>query len=168
MTKTTFLVVLTYMIKISHNTIINAPPEKIWNFLTELHLSDNYMRWHPKDHIIFKAISGNQKNVGDVGYFEEYIGKRLLKAKYVLRKSKFPTYLEYTPCFPISLLNAITASFEIRPINSKSSEFIAYVKYGYQIPILGWLVDTIVNKIFPIEVVKKHIAEEGSNIKSIL
>lgn len=156
------------MIKISHSTIINTHPEKIWNFLTELHLSGNYKRWHHKNHIIFKAISGNQKSVGDVGYFEEYIGKRLLKAKYVLKKIKFPTYLEYAPCFPISLLNAITASFEIKPINSKNSEFIAYVRYGYQIPIFGWLVDKIINKIFPTEVAKKHIAEEGSSIKSIL
>ena len=156
------------MIEIHEDTIIRSEPEKIWNFLTELHVNDNYKKWHPKDHITHYIIGRDMKRVGSQAYFEERIGKRILRAKYTLIKSNYPTYLEYEPVFPFSRLNIFRGYFKIEPTARHESKLTAYVGYGFRMPFFGWLLDWIVPKFFPTELVKKHMHEEGVNLKRVV
>ena len=156
------------MIEIQEDTIIKSGPEKIWNFLTELHINGNYKKWHPKDHITHYLIKGDMKRVGSQAYFREHVGDRVLKTKYTLIQSVYPTYLEYEPTFPLSLLNMVRVYFKIEPTAHHESKLTAYVGYGFRMPFFGRLLDWIVPKFFPTESVKKHMYEEGINIKRII
>lgn len=48
--------------------------------------------------------------------------------------------------------------------------FIADVTIGSNIPVLGWLLDRIMEKLFSdrLEALKQHMAEEGENLKQLL
>jgi hypothetical protein len=49
---------------------INASPEEVLDFL--YNLEDNYVDWHPKDHVVFKWASGLPLELGSKFYAEEY------------------------------------------------------------------------------------------------
>lgn len=48
--------------------------------------------------------------------------------------------------------------------------FITDVTIGSNIPVLGWLLDRIMEKLFSdrLEALKQHMAEEGENLKQLL
>lgn len=147
---------------------IKATPEQIWNFLTNLHVDNNYKKWHPTDHITYVLRKGSMGKVGGLAYFEEHLGKFTLKLAYKAKIANNPTYLEYTAAPPLSWLHAGRGSFQILPIDPKTTRFIAYAEYGYSIPILGPIVDWVATKFIKYEDAKRHIHEEGENIRRIL
>ena len=156
------------MQKIEEKTVIQTQPEKVWNFLTSLHEGDNYHRWHPKDHIRHWVEKGDMQTVGSEAYFEERLGTFTLKLRYRLTVARYPEYLEYEAAFPLSLFHAGIASFTIRPIDPNSTELTAYVEYGYRIPLIGSLIDSLISLFVHRADVEKHIREEGENMRQIL
>lgn len=153
---------------ITEEAIIKATPEQIWDFLTNLHVDDNYKKWHPTDHITYDLRKGSMGKVGGKAYFAEQIGRFTLKLSYKTKVANYPTYLEYTAAPPLSWLHAGRGSFQILPADPKTTRFIAYVEYGYSTPVLGALIDWIVEKFIRYEDARKHMYEEGEHLKTIL
>lgn len=157
------------MVKIVKETIIEAKPEAVWEFLTNLEKNDNYRKWHPKDHIKLICLKGNLQDVGSIIYFEEHLGKFLLKLKYKITRSTIaPYYLEYVATFPLSLLHAGKAYFKIEPMGNTGSRLLAGAEYGYNIPFIGELLDDVIETKIKRKDIEKHMEEEGENIRQLL
>ena len=71
-------------------------------------------------------------------------------------------YLEYVPAFPFSLLQTGKAYFQIEKISDNQSKLIAYAEYGNK------FLDKIANFLVKTSAAKKHIKEEGENLKRYL
>lgn len=147
---------------------IQTTPEQVWNFLTNLDKDNNYKKWHPTDHITYALRKGSMGNIGGEAYFVERIGKFTLRLTYKVTNVNYPTYVEYTAAPPLSWLHAGRGTFKMEAIDSNTTRFIAYVEYGYEVPIIGTVIDWIVERIVKYEDAQKHMHEEGENIKVIL
>lgn len=156
------------MVKISEETIIQTKAENVWNFLTTLHEGDNYKKWHPTDHIKFVCLKGDEETVGSQLYFEEHIGKSILKLSYQISVSEKNRYLEYRATFPFSLFHLGKGSFRITKLGNGEVKMTAYIEYGYDLALIGNLIDKIVDLFFKRKSLEKHVQEEGENIKKIL
>ena len=153
---------------ITEEIIIKATPVEIWNFLTNLHRDDNYKKWHPKDHIAYVMRKSSMGKVGGIAYFSEHVGKFTLKLSYTLTQTNNLYFLEYKAAWPLSWLHAGKGTFTMEPIDNQTTRFIAYAEYGYDLPIIGKLIDRIVEKIIKYDDARKHMHEEGENLKAIL
>lgn len=154
---------------ITEETIVNATPERVWDFLVNLHLGDNYKRWHPKDHVSFKLLKGN--NMGDVGseaHFKEYIGGFPLFLSYKTVAAKYPEYLGYTAIPPLSWLHLGKGTLRMEKLPDGTTRLTAHFEYGWSVPVIGKLLDWLIEHIVKNSAGKKHMHEEGENIKKIV
>ena len=135
---------------------INTTPEKIWEFWSNM--DKNYKAWHPKDHILFKWTKGRPMEEGSTIYAEEVVGGKLLKGKVtcvdVVPNRKFALTLP----FPRSLFCKYEYLIEPRGDNTA---FIALTHLKFP----GFARKRIQATV---EVGKRHIREEGENLKKIL
>lgn len=148
------------MISIKEETIINTSPKNIFNFL--VNIDSLYKVWHPKDHVFCKVLFGQLSKKGCRLHFLEIIGGFPLYLTAKITEVRKDEYLEYVPAFPFSLLKTGKAYFRIEKISDTQSKLIASVEYGNRI------FDKIANLFVKTELVKKHIREEGENIRSYL
>ncbi|MFC1911508.1 SRPBCC family protein [Chloroflexota bacterium] len=135
---------------------INTTPDRIWKFW--VNMDKNYKSWHPQDHILFRWTRGNPMEEGSKIYAEETVGGKLLKLKVtcmdVVPKRKFALVLP----FPTSLFAKYEYLIEPRGAKTAFTAF-TYLKY----PGLAR------RRIeLAVEVGKKHVREEGENLKKIL
>jgi len=135
---------------------INTTPEKIWEFWAKM--DENYKAWHPKDHILFRWTKGRPMEEGSKIYAEETVGGKLLKGRVtcvdVVPNRKFALRLP----FPRSLFVKYEYLIEPRGANTAFTAY-TYLKYP------GFARKRIQSVI---EVGKKHVREEGENLKKIL
>jgi len=139
---------------------IETSPEKIWQFF--INLEENYVDWHPTDHIKFKWI-GDPMKTGTKWYAEEKVHGHLFKLKGTIGEVVPLRRVIFRYSFPISL---VSPKFEwiIEPKES-ISVFSAksYLNAGNLFHILSrkemdWKLDAT----------KTHTKEEGENLKRIL
>jgi len=135
---------------------INTTPDRIWEFWANM--DKNYKSWHPEDHILFRWTRGKPMEEDSKIYAEETVGGKLLKLKLtcidVIPKMKFALVFP----FPASLF----AKYEylIEPRGTKTAfTALTYLKYP------SFSRRRIESAI---EVGKKHVREEGENMKRIL
>jgi hypothetical protein len=151
-------VVLTDSIK------IETTPEEIFNFLTSIKDDDSYRAWHKSDHITFRWIQGHPWRVGSIMYAEEYFHGKRHKFKFMVTEIAPNEKIVYSPVSGILKMFFPKNEFLIKD-RGESSLFIASVYFR-----VGW----IGNKFFQKSIneglasVKKHMKEEGENIKLIL
>ncbi|UCG83474.1 MAG: hypothetical protein JSW38_01240 [Dehalococcoidia bacterium] len=132
---------------------INTTPDRVWEFW--VNMDKNYRSWHPQDHVLFRWTRGKPMEEGSKKYAEETVGGKLLKLKVVcmdvVPKRKFTLALP----FPQSLF----ARYEylIEPRGAKTA--FTYLKYP------GFARRGIESAA---DVGKKHVKEEGENLKTIL
>ncbi|MFC2045290.1 SRPBCC family protein [Chloroflexota bacterium] len=135
---------------------IKTPPEKIWEFW--VNMDKNYQAWHPEDHILFRWTKGSPMAEGSRVYAEETVGGKLLKGTVtcvgVVPNRKFGLKLP----FPRSLF--VRYEYVIEP-RGENTTFTAYTYLRYPF-FAGKRIQSAV------EVGKKHIREEGENLKAIL
>ena len=140
---------------------IQATPEEIWDFF--INLEKNYKSWHPEDHILFKWTKGKPMESGSQWYAEEVLGGKIFKIKgsiceVVPNRKSVSKY-----SFPLSLL-APKVETLIEPKGS-SSVFtaITYLRAGN-------LFYKLSKKHMErhVDIHKKHVREEGENLKAIL
>jgi len=154
------------MISFKDETIIMAPPERVYHFLT--HIDTLYKQWHTKDHVFCRVLYGSIDKKGSVMHFFEWVGRFPLYLIAKTTKAEKNSYLEYAPVFPLSLLKLGMGSFTIEKISDKETKLIAYVGVGYDLPVIGLLLDFIVKKLISFGAIRKHMKEEGENIKKYL
>jgi len=148
------------MISITEETIINIPAKNVFNFL--VNIDSMYKIWHPKDHVFCNVLSGSLVKKGCRFHFLEIINGFPLYLVARITEVRENEYLEYVPSFPFSLLKTGKAYFKIEKISENQSRLIAYVEYGNQ------FFDSIINFFVKTIAVKKHINEEGENLKRYL
>ena len=150
------------MITIKEETFINAPAKSVFGFLTHIDLL--YKTWHRKDHVFCKTISGTLSKKGCVFHFLERIGGFPLYLIAKVTEVKNNEYIEYVPVFPFSLFKTGKGYFRIEKISDDKSRLIAYVEYGDK---SGFL-DRIANFFIKTSAARKHMREEGVNLKIYL
>lgn len=148
------------MISITEQTTINAPAKDIFNFL--VNIDSLYKIWHPKDHVFCRVLSGSLAKKGGRFHFLEIINGFPLYLTAKITEARENEYLEYVPAFPFSLLKTGKAYFKIQKISDGQSKLIAYAEYGNK------FFDKIANFLVKTSAAKKHIVEEGENLKKYL
>jgi len=138
---------------------IKAPPERIFSFFTGLKDDVNYRAWHP-DHVVMRWIKGEPFHAGSVAYFEEYLHGKMHKGKFICTKVVPNRLIEYRPLFPLSVFFPGNR-FVMEPTDEGSCIFTAA-----GIMRVGPLGKRL--SIKQIEGVKRHMKEEGENLKAIL
>ncbi len=133
-------------------------------------LEENYPFMHPKDHVWVKCIKGKPTEVGCVWENKEYIGgEHLVKERYrVVEAVPNKRIVSKLAAFPRSLVGT-KLILEIDD-HGDEIEVTETTQIGYDIPVLGKIVDVIVNKgLAPIlPAVKAHEVEGLEYIKDYL
>jgi hypothetical protein len=154
------------MITLRDTVEIETPPQKIFEWFA--HLDENFRTWHPKDHVECRYLKGSPLEQDSVLYFEVYLLGKLQKAKFHITNVVPNSKIEYRLGFPLSLLGG-GGAFIMEP-RGADSVFIQDVYLGRKTPLLGTMLDVFI-KIFLgrlNEDYKRHIAEEGQNLKRIM
>ena len=96
------------MIWLEDKVEIKASPEQIFDWFA--HLEENYLAWHPQDHIEWRTLKGNLMEAGSTFYFAERIGGRTLKMKCRITGVEPNRRVEWTAIGPFSLLGVGASS----------------------------------------------------------
>ena len=143
------------MIILKDSIEIKTTPEKIFDFF--VHFEENYLAWHP-DHVKSYWI-GKPAKEGSILYCEEYLHKKLHKMKFRITKVELNRKIKYKLSFPMSVI-CPKGSFVIEP-KGDSCIFTATLSFRF-----GWLFSKLAKD--RVEAVKKHMKEEGENLKRLL
>jgi hypothetical protein len=141
---------------------IRATPGRIFDFL--VHLEENYTAWHPEDHVSFRWIKGNAWEEGSVAYTEEYLHGKLHKLKFLVTRMVPEREIAYAPLSRILRIYFPGNRFSIEP-RGETSLFTATASIR-----VGWLVKKFASGKLEhgLSSVRKHMKEEGENLKRIL
>jgi hypothetical protein len=143
---------------------INTTPEKVFCFLTSLVDDKSYRAWHPDDHVGLRWLMGPPWKVGSIVCAEEYIHGKLHRLKFVVTKVIPNSFIEYMPVSRFMRRFFPKNMFTIER-KEKISVFTATGMYR-----IGWLAKTFAKKRIErgLSSVKKHMREEGENLKRLL
>lgn len=139
---------------------IESSPEMIWQFFTRL--EENYVDWHPTDHIKFRWY-GDPMKTGTKWYAEEMVHGHLFKLKGTIGEVVPLRKVVFKYSFPISF---VSPKFEWL-IDSKKTYSIFNAKSYLN---AGDLFRKLSRKEmdWKLEATIKHTKEEGENLKRIL
>jgi hypothetical protein len=143
------------MITLKDSIEIQATPEKIFEWLRNL--DKHYRDWHP-DHVQWVNETGGLDE-GDIVYYEEYIHGELHKIRSKITETEENKRIQFKNLFPMSILSP-KGSFIIES-RGESCIFTATLSIRF-----GWLLSKLAKSRF--EAGKKHIKEEGENLKRLL
>jgi hypothetical protein len=143
---------------------IKTTPEKVFNFFFHLVDDETYRAWHPDDHVAFRWIKGRPWEEGSVGYAEEYIHGKLHKLKFVITKLIPNRLIEYAPTSWFLRIYFPKNRFTVEP---KQGACIFTAQGTIRV---GWLIRILAKKRLErgLSSVRKHMKEEGENLKRIL
>ena len=143
---------------------IKTTPEKVFDFLVHLVDDESYRAWHPEDHVALRWLKGNPWEEGSVVYAEEYIHGKLHKLKFLVTKVVPNREIQYVPVSRFLRRYFPKNTFYIE-LKEETCVFTATGTYR-----LGWLAKTFAKKRLErgLSSVKKHMKEEGENLKRIL
>ena len=143
---------------------INTTPEKIFEFLYSLVDDESYRLWHSDDHVAFRWLKGSPWQEGSVIYAEEYIDGELQKLTFIITKVVPDREIEYVPVSRFRRRYAPKYTFSVEP-GDTGCVFTATVHA--RIPLLLRLIAK--KKVERgLSSVRKHMKEEGENLKTIL
>ena len=145
-------------------TEIKTKPDDVFKFLTSIVDDQSYRAWHKEDHVSFRWLKGKPWEKESILYAEEFIHGKLHKLKFKITEVLTNQRIAYTPTSRFGRKFFPKNEFIIEP-KGDSCLFIA--KGTYRIGKIG--------KIFfkrsiekALSSVKKHMREEGENLKQIL
>jgi len=143
---------------------IKTTPEKIFGFLINLVDDESYRAWHTDDHVSLRWIEGQPWEEGSVVHAEEYIHGKLHKLTFVVTKVVPNAEIEYVPVSRFLRKYFPKNTFHIEP---KEGTCLFTATGTYRV---GWLVRTFAKKRLDrgLSSVRKHMKEEGENLKRIL
>jgi len=149
-------------ITLTEPTEIKTTPEQIFDFF--MHLDSNYKVWHPEDHVLFRWEEGRPWEIGSISYAEEYLHGELHKLRTVVTKIIPNRYIEYAPTSRLLRYYFPNGTFSIEP-KGDTCMFTTTVSIK-----VGWIVKTLFRDKLEhgLSCVRKHMKEEGENLKMIL
>ena len=139
---------------------IKASPEQVFGWLA--HFKENYLAWHP-DHVECRYLKGNPIEEGWIIYCEEYLHGKLHRFKFEVTKVEPNSRIDFKSGF------GMAGAFIVEP-RGANSLFTAETYVGTKAPLLGKLFDKLMWTFLGsrLKAGKRHMAEEGQNLKSIL
>ena len=148
------------MIRLKDVIEIHTTPKRFFTWLSRL--PQEYQSWHP-DHVACKIINGSMLEVGSEIECQEYLHGKLHSLKFRMSNVVPDKRVEF------KVLGMGRGAFEVESMDDHV-RFIAELDIGSDIPIIGRLFDRIFSSFFMerIEAMKKHMVEEGHNLKEIL
>jgi hypothetical protein len=151
-------------ITVTDSIEIKTTPEKIFDFLLQLVDDKSYRNWHPEDHVALRWLKGNPWEEGSVVYAEEYIHGKLHKLKFMVTRVIINRKIEYVPSSRFLRIYFPKSTFCMEP---KDATCIFTASGTYRV---GWLAKTFAKIKLKqgLTSVKKHMKEEGENLKRIL
>ena len=151
-------------ITLTDSVEIQTAPEKVFDFF--LHLVDDasYRTWHPDDHMSLRWVKGSPWKEGSIVYAEEYFHGKLHKLKFLISKVVANREIEYIPASRLLRIYFPKNRFVIEP-SGNGCIFTAEVHLR-----VGRLVKTLAKHKLETGLlfVRKHMKEEGENLKRIL
>ena len=144
------------MITLIDSIEIKTTAEKIFDWFT--HFEENFKAWHP-DHVECRWLKGEPFEEGSILYVEEYLHGKLHKMKFLGTKVESNKKIEYKLLFPISII-CPKGSFIIES-KGESCIFTATLSFRF-----GKILSRLAKS--RIEATKKHMREEGENLKKLL
>lgn len=144
------------MITLGDSIEIKATPQKIFDWL--VHFDENYKAWHP-DHVECYWLKGKPAEEGSILYVEEYIHGSLHKMRLRITRIEPARRTEYKTLFPMSII-CPEGSFIIEP-KGASCIFTATLSLRFSKMFSRLAKDRV-------EALKKHMKEEGENLKRLL
>jgi hypothetical protein len=143
---------------------IRTTPEKIFEFFHSLVDDASYRAWHPHDHVTMRWTKGSPWQEGSVAYAEEYLGGKLYKLNSVVTKVAPNREIEYVPVSRFMRRYAPKNTFSIEP---KDTSCVFTATVHIRVPLLlRLLAKKSVER--GLASVRKHMKEEGENLKKIL
>jgi uncharacterized protein YndB with AHSA1/START domain len=139
---------------------INVPPEKIWEFFTNL--EQNYKTWHPEDHILFKWTEGPPMEEGSRFYAEQYAMGDVTVYKGTIGEVIPNRKIVFNLSFPMSV---VSPKFEwlIEPKNSHAVFIdITYLRFERLFRLFGKRFNAL------LEAHDNHTGTERENLKKLL
>lgn len=149
---------------IQDTILIETTPERIFSYLTGIVDDDTYRAWHPEDHVRFQWLKGDPWKEDSIMVAEEYLHGKLHKFKFQITRIEPNRRIEYAPVSPLLRKFLPKNEFLIDQENG-SCRFTATGTYR-----VGWIGKKLfMNAIEKgLESVRKHMQEEGENLKKIL
>lgn len=130
-------------------------PDKVFKWLKNL--DKHYKEWHP-DHVKWINETGGLDE-GDIVYYEEYLHGELHKIRSKITKVEKNKRIEFKNLFPISII-CPKGSFIIKP-RGDNCIFTSTLSFRF-----GYIFLKLAKS--RVEALKKHIREEGENLKRLL
>lgn len=148
------------MIHLSDTIDIRVEPERVFDWFTNL--PANYQAWHP-DHVTCRFVTEGGLCVGAWLYAEEYLHGSLHRLRFRITRLVPPERADYR------IAPGLTGSFIADP-SPGGTRFTATLDFGVTWPVLGRLIDRAILMLFgrKLDAVRRHMAEEGLNLKRIL
>ncbi|UCG28485.1 MAG: SRPBCC family protein [Bacteroidales bacterium] len=148
------------MISLTDSIDIRTTPEKIFAWFSRL--PEEYMSWHP-DHVSCLVVHGSLPEVGSVIECREYLHGKLHSLRLRITKVIPDKRIDF------EVKGMGRGAFEAR-VAGDTVRFVAELDIGPGTPVIGDLFDLIFSLLFGkrIEAMRKHMAEEGRNLKAIL
>ncbi len=143
---------------------IKTTPERIFAFLTSIVDDETYRAWHEGDHVSFRWVEGKPWAEGSVLCAEEYLHGKLHKLRFRVTKIVPNKRIEYTPVS--RLLRTFFPKNEFTIVQrGEPCLFVASVTFR-----VGWIGKTFFGRAIQegLASVKKHMREEGENLKRAL
>jgi hypothetical protein len=148
------------MISLRDSIEIHTTPSQLFDWMERM--PQEYVSWHP-DHVACRVLHGSLLEVGSVTECEEYLHGKLHSMRF--RTSKV------VPCKRVEFVieGLGRGAFEAQA-SGDAVRFVAELDIGTEAPIFGRLFDFIFLRLFKqrIESMKRHMAEEGQNLKALL
>lgn len=149
------------MIFLSDTVEVEASAEEVFEWLVQrMRDKESYQAWHP-DHVDIRWIKGEPLEEGSILSADEYLHGALHTLKFRIVRIMPNRRIEYRSLFPLSLL-APGNTFEIESEGEGRCTFTA----SGSLRLPRWLFENVSKRHRgKIEAVKKHMKEEGENLK---
>lgn len=143
---------------------IRTTPEKIFEFFYSLVDDASYREWHPDDHVAMRWTKGSPWQEGSVVHAEEYMHGKLHKLTFVITRVVPNRVIEYAPVSRFRRRYAPKYTFSVE---SGDTGCVFTATVHARIPLLLRLLSK--KKVKQgLSSVRKHMKEEGENLKTIL
>jgi hypothetical protein len=148
------------MIELSDTIDIDVPPETLWAWFQRL--PEHYREWHP-DHISCRWLRGDAFEPGARMEAVEFLHGRRHRLQLTMIDTESLRRVQYR------IYPGVGGSLEAEP-TATGSRFTAKVEIGTRLPVIRWIIDTIVRRMLApqLEAIRQHQHEEGINLKAIL
>lgn len=147
------------MIELKDSIVIDAPPERIWSWLSDL--PRHYREWHPA-HLGCRYVRGDHLAVGAVLQTDER-----------LHGKPHRLTLRVTAVIPNHLLRyrgrGFRGAFELDPTNGGTS-FTARLAFGWRLPLVDAVINGLLRRMLAARLlaIRRHMEEEDRNLKRLM